>query len=95
MRIFMNPTLHSILAEVLLCIEVATELVVGCQLEETYCRCYFVLTGELYFAEEVAMADVAVARALALRARVPANVGVLLLTAALPELLFPVQIFAA
>jgi hypothetical protein len=71
---------------VLLFIEVGTEL--GYQPEDTYCRCYFVFTGEMYFADEVVVADVAVERALALRAHVPADGGVLLLTAALPELLF-------
>jgi hypothetical protein len=42
----------------------------------------------MYFADEVVVSDVAVERALALRAHVPADGGVLLLTAALPELLF-------
>jgi hypothetical protein len=45
----------------------------------------------MYFAEEVAVADVAIMRALAPRAHVPADRGVFLLAAALPELLFPVQ----
>jgi hypothetical protein len=40
------------------------------------------------FAEEVAVADVAVMRALASRACVPTDGGILLLTAALPEWLF-------
>jgi hypothetical protein len=76
---------------VLLCIEAVTELVVGCQPEDTYCRCYFVLTGEMYFAGEVVAADVAVVKVLALRAHILAGEGVLLLIAALPELLFLVR----
>jgi hypothetical protein len=74
--------------EVLLCIEAAIELVVGYQLGDTYCRCYFVLSGEMYFAEEVVVANVAIMRALAPRARVPADGCVLLLAVALSELLF-------
>jgi hypothetical protein len=54
----MDRTLHSFLAEVMLCIKVAMELVVGYQLGDTYCRCCFVLSGEMYFAEEVVVADV-------------------------------------
>jgi hypothetical protein len=61
----------------------------------TYCRCCFVLTGETYFAEEVVVGDVAIAKALTLRAHIPASEGVLLLIAALPELLFLVQYVAA
>jgi hypothetical protein len=60
----MDQTLHSILAEVLLCIEVATELVVGYRPGDTYCQCCFPLSGEMYFAEEVVVADVVVTRAL-------------------------------
>jgi hypothetical protein len=56
----------------------------------TCCRCCFVSTGETYFAEVVAMANVAVAKALALRAHVPAGKGVILLATALPELFFHV-----
>jgi hypothetical protein len=74
--------------KVLLCIEAAMELVVSYQSGDTYCQCFFVLSGEMYFAEEVAMADVAVTRALAPRTRVPADGGVLLLATVLPELLF-------
>jgi hypothetical protein len=81
--------------EVLLCIEAATELVVGYQLGDTYCRCYFVLSGEMYFDEEVSMANVAVMKAHAPRARVPADGGVLLLVVALAELLFLVRFVAA
>jgi hypothetical protein len=74
--------------EVLLCIEAATELDVGCQVGDTYCRCFFVLTGEVYFAEEFAMADAIAVKALALRTHVPGGEGVLLLIVVLPELLF-------
>jgi hypothetical protein len=49
----------------------------------------------MYFAEEVVVADVAVTRALAPRARVPADKCVLLLTTALPELLFLVRFVTA
>jgi hypothetical protein len=79
----------------MLCIKVAMELVVGYQLGDNYCRCCFVLSGEMYFAEEVVVADVAVTRAIAPRAHVPADGGVLLLTAALPELLFLIRFVAA
>jgi hypothetical protein len=72
----------------LLCIEAATEIVVGCQPGDTYCRCCFVLSGEMYVADEVVVADVAVARAPAPRAHILADRGVLLLIAALSELLF-------
>jgi hypothetical protein len=82
-----DQTLHSILVEVLLCIEEATKLVVGYQPWDTYCRCCFVLFGKMYFAEEVVVADVAVTRALAPRAHVPVDGGALLLIVALPELL--------
>jgi hypothetical protein len=74
--------------EVLLCIEAATEVVVGYQPGDTYCRCCFVLSCEMYSAEEVVVADVAVTRALVPRAHIPADGGVLLLAAAFPELLF-------
>jgi hypothetical protein len=53
------------------------------------------LTGETYFAEEVVVGDVAIAKALTLRAHIPASEGVLLLIAALPELLFLVQYVVA
>jgi hypothetical protein len=46
------------LAEVLLYIEMATELAIGCQPEDIHCRCCFVLTGEIYFVEEVVVADI-------------------------------------
>jgi hypothetical protein len=86
----MDCTLHSIMAEVLLCIEVAMELVVGYQPGDTYYRCCFVLSSEMYFAEEVVVDDVAVMRALAPRACIPIDRDVLLLTTALPKFLFPV-----
>jgi hypothetical protein len=47
------------------------------------------------FAEGVAVADAAVGKALALKAHVPADEGVLLLTTVLPELLFPARSIAA
>jgi hypothetical protein len=53
------------------------------------------MSGEMYFAEEVVVADVAVTRAIAPRAHVPADGGVLLLTAALPELLFLIRFVVA
>jgi hypothetical protein len=45
----------------------------------------------MYFAGEVVAADVAVVKVLALRAHILAGEGVLLLIAALPELLFLVR----
>jgi hypothetical protein len=83
-------TPRSIFAKALLCIEAATELAAGCQLVDTYFQCCFVLTGGMCFAERVAAADAAAAKALAVRAHVPIDKDVLLLTAVLPELLFPV-----
>jgi hypothetical protein len=85
-----DQTLHSILAEVLLCIEVAMEQVAGHQSGDTYSRCCLVLCGEIYSVEGVAVAD-----AIVTRAHIPADEGVLLLTATLPELLFPVRFVAA
>jgi hypothetical protein len=76
------------LAEVLLYIEMATELAIGCQLEDIHCRCCFVLTGEIYFVEEVVVADIDVVKVLALRVHVPVGECVLLLIVALPALLF-------
>jgi hypothetical protein len=86
----MDQILRSILVEVLLCIGVAMRPVAGCRPGDTYCRCCFFLAGEMYFAEEVAMAGVAVAEALALRAHVPVDKDVLLRITALSELLCPV-----
>jgi hypothetical protein len=76
------------LAEVLLCIEAATVLVAGYQLGDTYCICCFALSGEMYSDEEVVVVDVDVMRALAPRAHIPTDGGVLLLAAALLESLF-------
>jgi hypothetical protein len=61
-------------------------LATSCQLEDTWCRCYFVLHGEIRFVEAV-VGDTAVAEALALWAHVP-DEGALLLVAAPPESLF-------
>jgi hypothetical protein len=79
----------------MLYIEAAIELVAGYQPRDTYCRYCFVLSSEMYSAEEVVVADVAVMRALALRARIPADEGVQLLATALPESLFLVRFAAA
>jgi hypothetical protein len=79
----------------LLCLEVATKLVVGYQLGYTYCRCYFVLSGKMYSPKEVVVVDSTVMRALGPRARIPADGGVLLLVVALPEVLFLVRFVAA
>jgi hypothetical protein len=76
---------------VLLGIEAATELVVGHQPWDTYYRCCFVLCGEMYSAKEVAMAHASVMRAFSLRAHISTDGGVLLLTVALPKLLFLVR----
>jgi hypothetical protein len=76
--------------EVLLYIGMAMRLAAGCQSGDTYCRCCFVLAGEMCFAEEVAMTGAAIAEALALRARVPVDEDILLPIAVLSELLFPV-----
>jgi hypothetical protein len=71
------------------------ELVVGCQPRGTYCQCCFASTGEAYFAKEVTVVDVAIAKALAVRAHLPTGEGVLLLVATLPELVFLVRSIAA
>jgi hypothetical protein len=84
----MDQTLHSILAEVLLYIEASMELVAGYQPRDTYCRCCFILCGEMYSTEEVVVADAAVTRALAPRACILTDGGGLLLSAALSGLLF-------
>jgi hypothetical protein len=47
------------------------------------------------FAEGVAVADATAAKALALRSHVPIDEGVILLTAVVPELLFPILFVAA
>jgi hypothetical protein len=83
------------MVEVLFCIGAATELVIGYQPGDTYCRCCFVLSSEMYSTKEVVVADVAVTRALALRAHIPADRGVLLLITALSELLFLIGVVAA
>jgi hypothetical protein len=80
---------------VLLYIEAAIELVAGHLPGDTYCRCCLVLCGEMYSVEEIAVANAIVTRALVPRAHIPADGGVLLLTAALPELLFPDRFVAA
>jgi hypothetical protein len=48
----------------------------------------FVLTGEIYFVEEVVVADIDAAKVLALRAHIPVGECVLLLIVAIPALLF-------
>jgi hypothetical protein len=72
---------------VLLCIGLAMALVASCQLEDTWCRCCFVLCGEMHFAKAV-VANTAAVEALALWAHVPDDEGALLLIAAPPESLF-------
>jgi hypothetical protein len=76
--------------EVLLYIEVAMALTVGCQPEDTCCRCCYVL-----IVEGVVAADTVATKALALTDHVPADGGVQLLTVALPELFFLVLSAAA
>jgi hypothetical protein len=85
-----NRIHRSILAEVLLYIGVATGLAIGCRPGDTYRRCCFVLADEIYFAEVVVVAGAAVVEALALRAHLLVDEGVLLRIAALSELLFSV-----
>jgi hypothetical protein len=85
-----GQTLHSILAEVLPYIGLARALAVDCQLEDTCCRCCFVLTGRMC-SVEVVMADTGAVEAPALRPRVPDDEGVLLLVVAPRELIFRVQ----
>jgi hypothetical protein len=75
-------------------IEAAMELVARHQPGDTYCRCCSILCGDMYSIEEVVVADAVVTRALVPRAPIPTDGGVLLLTAALPELLFNVQCVA-
>jgi hypothetical protein len=62
-------------------------LAIGCQPEDTCYQCCFVSTGRMCFVE-VVVAGAAAAEAPALRAHVLTDEGVLLLTVALPELLF-------
>jgi hypothetical protein len=69
----MDWIVHSILAEVLLCIRVATRLAIGCRPKDTYCQCCFVLTDKMCFAGEVAMAGATVVVVLALRAHAPVD----------------------
>jgi hypothetical protein len=89
-RTFEGQTLHITLVEVLLYIVLAMVLAGSCQLEDTWCRCYFVLRGEICFVEAV-VGDTAVAEALALWAHVPDDEIALLLITAPPELLFLVR----
>jgi hypothetical protein len=91
----MDRILCSILVEVLLCIRVATRLAAGYRPRDTYCRCCFILTGKMCFAEEVVVASAAIAEALALRAHVLVDEDVLLCIAVLFGLLFPAQFAAA
>jgi hypothetical protein len=67
-------------------------LVVGCQLEDTCCRCCFASTGRMSFVEIVVAS--AAAEAPALMAHAPTDEGVLWLVAASPKLLFLVQSIA-
>jgi hypothetical protein len=75
-RTFGGQTVHSTLVEVLLCIGLAMALATSCQLEETWCRCCFVLRGDMHFVK-VVVADTTAAEALALWAHVPDNEGAL------------------
>jgi hypothetical protein len=88
----MGQTLRSILVGVLLCIVVATGIVVSCLLRGTYCQWYlaFVSTAVVVFLGVEADTIVAVAvRALALRALSLTSKVPLLLTVGMPKLLFP------
>jgi hypothetical protein len=89
-RTFGGRTLYSTLVEVLLYIVLAMVLVESCQLEDTWCRWYFVLHGELCFVE-VVVCDTAAAEALAQWAHVPNDEGDLLLIAAPTESFFLVR----
>jgi hypothetical protein len=91
----MGRILRNILVEVLLYIGVAIRLAAGYRPGDTYCRCCFVLAGEMCFAEEVDVAGAAVAEALALRAHVPIDEDVLLCIVVLSELLFTIRFVAA
>jgi hypothetical protein len=93
LRTSVGQTLRSVLVEALLCIGSATVLPIGCQLEDTYCRCCFASTGRFCFVEAVVAS--ATVEAPAIRAHVPTDEGVLLLSTAPPELLFLVQFVAA
>jgi hypothetical protein len=84
----MDLTLRRILAEVLLYTDAAMTLTVGCQPEGTSCRCYYFLTSEMCFADGIIAVDTIAMETLALKDLVPANGGVELPAAALPELLF-------
>jgi hypothetical protein len=65
LRTFRGRTLRSTLAEVLLCTELAMALATGCQLEDTWGRCCFVLRVKVDSAEAFVV-DSAVAEVLAL-----------------------------
>jgi hypothetical protein len=70
-------------------------LSVGYQLEDTCCRCCYVLIGGMCFAEDVVAADAIVVKALVLKDPIPVDEGAQLLTAALPRLLFLARSAAA
>jgi hypothetical protein len=84
----MDQILHNSSVKVSLYIGVTIGLAVGCQPGGAYYRSYFVSAAEEFFVGEAIVADTAVAEALALRAHVPVGGGILLLTAALLELIF-------
>jgi hypothetical protein len=93
-----GQTLHSILAEVLLCAVVATGLTISCLPRGTCCRCYsvFVSTAVVVFPSVEADAVVAsTVEATALIVLTHADEGPPLLVEALLWLLFPTQFAAA
>jgi hypothetical protein len=57
---FRGQTLPSTLVEVLLYTELAMVLAVGCQLEDTWGRCFFVLRVEVDSAEAIVVDSAAV-----------------------------------
>jgi hypothetical protein len=93
-RTFGGQTLHITLAELLLCIGLTMALAASCQLEDTWCQCFFVVRGEMCFVEAV-VTDNAAVEAPTLWAHVLDDEGALFLIAAPPESLFLVQFVAA
>jgi hypothetical protein len=94
LRNFDGPTLHSILAEVLLYAGLAMLLTANCWPEGTRCQCCHVLGGNVHFVEAV-VACTAIMESLALQARLLDDEGGLLLIEVLLESLAPIRFVTA
>jgi hypothetical protein len=95
LKTFADLILHSILAEVLLCIRLAMALIADYQLEDTCCQCCFASIDSVCSAGDIIAVGVVVAEVLALEVHPHANEGALLLVVALSELLFLVRSIVA